>query len=124
MNGDGFLNMCGHGSIGIMMLAVTQELVSNQSSPVKVVLETPAGLVTGFVEYTANGTGEVTLHGVPSFLMSQDIEIRVDRDLTLSVDVAHGGNFFGLIDAQQLDASLEEMTTRQLKEIAAEVCYA
>lgn len=43
MDGGGYLNMCGHGSIGAMTVAVETGVVPMEEPVTKVVMEAPAG---------------------------------------------------------------------------------
>ena len=49
MDGGGYLNMCGHGTIGAMTVALETGMVPMVEPITKVVLEAPAGLVRGDV---------------------------------------------------------------------------
>ena len=121
MNGDGYLNMCGHGSIGIMMVAVSQGLVATEGSQTMVTLETPSGLVKGTVQHDSGEVKKVVLHGVPSFLLESGVTLTLSSGEPISADVAFGGNLFALVNADFLHKNLKETPSAQLKKIAHEI---
>ena len=94
-------NMCGHGSIAIGTIAVELGLVPVEEPVTDVVLETGAGLVTVRVEVNQGKAMSATLQGVPSFLFESNIPLTVfGREIRL--DIVYGGNFFAMVDIQQL----------------------
>ena len=95
----GCLPMCGHGTIGTVTFALERGLVQARE-PGVLRLDTPAGLVEA--HYTqANGHVEsVRLHNVGSYLALEDVAVDCPGLGTLRVDIAYGGNFYGIVDAQ------------------------
>ena len=101
INGGCYDNMCGHGSIACAAIAVDIGLVK-VTEPVTVVkIETISGLVTLEVEVINGHAGNITFHGIPSFLYRPDIELDVFGK-KVRADIAYGGNFFGIVDFRQL----------------------
>lgn len=97
---SGCLPMCGHGTIGMVTIAIEEGLIIPHT-PGKLRLETPAGLVTA--HYRQNEKGKVTsvkVINVPSFLYRQNLEVESSVLGKLTVDVAYGGNFYAIIDEQ------------------------
>ena len=50
MDGGGYLNMCGHGSIGVSTMLVETGMVERVEPVTEIVLEAPAGLIKARVE--------------------------------------------------------------------------
>ena len=104
-NNVGYLGMCGHGTIGLVVtLAYLGRL-----GPGKHRIETPVGEVTAEL----HETGEVTVANVPSYRKSQQVAIVVPGHGTIRGDVAWGGNWFFLVDVEgkQLELSrVDELT--------------
>jgi len=98
--------MCGHGTIGIVSIALEEGLIHPKKEG-ELRLETPAGLVK--ISYTREGekVRSVQLTNVPSFLHSENLAVDCDDLGKLSVDVAYGGNFYAIIDAQKNFSGLE-----------------
>ena len=96
---SGCLPMCGHGTIGTVTTAIENGLVSPKT-PGVLRLDTPAGLVVA--EYRQDGrfVEEVRLTNVPSFLYREGLTATVDGLGDIRVDVAYGGNFYAIVEAQ------------------------
>ena len=88
-NNVGMLNMCGHGTIG---LVVTLGHLG-RIGPGKHRLETPVGIV-GF-EY--DGAHTVTIENVPCYRYRKAVPVHVDGLGTVTGDIAWGGNWFFLV---------------------------
>lgn len=91
-NNVGYLGMCGHGTIG---LVVTLAYLG-RIPPGKHRIETPVGEVTAEL----HETGEVTVANVPSYRKSQQVAVDVPGHGTIRGDVAWGGNWFFLVDVE------------------------
>jgi 4-hydroxyproline epimerase len=105
--------MCGHGTIGIVTIAIEEGIIAPKT-PGTLRLETPAGLVV--ISYTQkdNKVTSVRLTNVPSYLHSRDLDVHCDDLGSLKVDVAYGGNFYAIIDAQAHFAGIEEYRATDL----------
>lgn len=103
---SGCLPMCGHGTIGIVTIAL-EEGILTPKTPGILHLETPAGLVR--IAYTREGNrvSSVRLTNVPAFLYAQNLIVDCDDLGALSVDVAFGGNFYAIVDPQDHFPGLE-----------------
>ncbi len=97
---SGCLPMCGHGTIGMVTIAIEEGLISPKT-PGILRIETPAGLV--HIAYEQNGTKvrSVRLTNVPSFLYAERIPVECEQLGEISVDIAYGGNFYAIIDIQE-----------------------
>ena len=107
---SGCLPMCGHGTMGTVTIAIENGLVTPRV-PGQVTLETPAGKVC--VSYTLKGrkVRSVRLTNVPSFLHSSDLEVDCpELGGTLKFDVAYGGNFYAMIEAQENYSDLAQLS--------------
>ena len=106
---SGCLPMCGHGTIGLVTIAVENGLVTPRE-PGRLALETPAGRVT--VSYRSEGrkVRSVRLTNVPSFLHSAGLEIDMpEMGGTLELDLAYGGNFYAIVEPQAVYGDLSEL---------------
>jgi len=101
MSAGGFRDMCGHGSIGAATLAVEMGIIEAREPETEVVIDVPAGLVRVRVNVKNGKTRGATLQNVPSFLYKSAM-IKVPRLGELPVDIAFGGNFFAIIEAEDL----------------------
>lgn len=110
---SGCLPMCGHGTIGTVTMAVENGLVTPRE-PGKLVLDTPAGVVT--VEYRQEGrfVEEVRLTNVPAFLYAEGLTADVPGLGEVTVDVAYGGNFYAIVEPQPAFRDMDDFTAGEL----------
>jgi proline racemase len=116
MDGGGYLNMCGHGTIAAMTVAVETGMVAMVEPVTRVVLEAPAGLVRGEVRVEGGRVREVSFVNVPAFLYRADLELQVPGMGAIRADIAFGGNFFALVSAPDLGL---ELTPAQIPRLGA-----
>jgi 4-hydroxyproline epimerase len=102
-NNVGYLGMCGHGSMGLM---VTLAHLGRIGAGVHRI-ETPVGVI----EAELNAAGSVTIENVPSFRSLRQIEVKVEGSGSVCGDVAWGGNWFFLTAGHGLDITLENAPT-------------
>ena len=110
---SGCLYMCGHGTIGTVTMAIENGLMTPKT-PGVVNLDVPAGKVVA--EYTMDGeyVESVRLTNVPSFLHSTDLEIDAPGLGKLKVDVAYGGTFYCIVDAQENFTDIADVSVGDL----------
>lgn len=104
MDSGGYLNMCGHGTIAAITVAIQTGLLEKKN---KVLLNTPSGMVECFVTYENDKVKEVSFVNVPAFLLEKDIKILVKDEGWVTVDIAFGGSFFAIVGAKQFDLHLD-----------------
>src|SRR6202161_275264 len=100
-----FLNMCGHGTIGLMVTLPHMGRISRGVCRI----DTNCGPV----EARLNANGSVTIRNVPSFRSSAAVPVNVPGIGRIHGDIAWGGNWFFLIGdhhQQLLFQRIEELT--------------
>lgn len=117
METSGCLPMCGHGTIGIVTFALEHGLVQPRE-PGKLVLEVPAGTIE--IEYGRDGerVRSVRIRNVPSYVARRGLEVEVPGFGPLVIDVAYGGNFYGIIEPQGSYRGLDELGAARLIELS------
>ena len=100
-NNVGYLNMCGHGTIGV---AVTLGHLGRIGAGAHR-LETPVGVV-GFEFDGRNG---VQIENVPSYRLAAGVELNVPGIGRVTGDVAWGGNWFFLVHSHGLDLAVSNV---------------
>lgn len=104
-NNVGYLGMCGHGTIG---LVVTLSHMGN-IKPGQHRIETPVGTVTAEL----HKDGQVTVNNVASYRLAANVAVEVPGYDRVQGDVAWGGNWFFLVREHRLELRLknvEELT--------------
>ena len=123
---SGCLPMCGHGTIGTITIAIEEGLIQPKTTGV-VRMEAPAGLVIaqyrlllssrqrgGLEASSKMKVASVKFTNVPSFLHSSELTADCPELGELVFDVAYGGNFYAIIDAQKNFKGLENYSVDKL----------
>lgn len=110
---SGCLPMCGHGTIGTVTVAIEQNLI-RPKTPGVLNLEVPAGLVRA--EYVQEGrkVTSVKITNIKSYLAAEGLTVECPDLGNLTIDVAYGGNFYGIVDVQTNFPGLEHFSADQL----------
>lgn len=117
MDGGGYLNMCGHGTIGAVTAAIETGMVEMVEPVTKVVLEAPAGIVRAEAEVKDGKVQKVSFVNVPAFLYKKDQKVVLDgKEITL--DISFGGSFFAIVNAKQLGLEIKPENTTALTDLA------
>ena len=110
---SGCLPMCGHGTIGTITVAIEEGLITPKI-PGKIRMETPAGLVQIEYQQTKKKVDWVKLTNVKSYLAAESLIIDCPELGEISFDVAYGGNFYAIIDAQKNFSGVHNFTASKL----------
>jgi 4-hydroxyproline epimerase len=94
-NNVGYLGMCGHGTIGLVVSLAHMGRIA----PGRHRIDTPVGVVTA--ELHADGT--VGVDNVPAWRARKAVTVDVAGHGTVTGDVAWGGNWFFLVEGHGLD---------------------
>jgi proline racemase len=121
MEQDEYVPMCGHCIIGTATTLVATGMVAATEPLTTIRIETPAGLVTCEVEVRDNRIGPVSFTNVEGFLLHRDARIEVEGLGPLTVDVAYGGDFYVLVDADALDIRLTPDNDAEMIATAARI---
>ena len=99
---SGCLPMCGHGTMGVATVLVETGMVEVTEPVTTIRLETPAGLVVADVAVEDGAAMSVTLRNVPSFCVATDRIVAVPGFGEVRYDVAYGGNFYAIVELDEL----------------------
>jgi trans-L-3-hydroxyproline dehydratase len=103
MHNEGFSTMCGHGIIAVATIALERQLIDLGAGGALLVLDAPAGQIRARADLTtANGqrrVSSVSFVNVPSFVFASRVPVRLGAR-TVPVDVAFGGAFYAIVDAE------------------------
>ncbi|OWZ84328.1 proline racemase family protein [Natranaerobius trueperi] len=121
MDGGGYLNMCGHGSIGACKVVVETGMVPVEEPYTKVVLESPAGLINAKVKVENGNIGEVTIENVPSFLYKENVTVDVEDVGKINLDISFGGSFFALVDKNELNLEINSDYSNKILETGLKI---
>jgi proline racemase len=107
----GYLGMCGHGLIGTVASVIEAGIVKTVEPVTHVTVETPSGLMKVRADVSNGKIEGVTFRNQPSFVYKEDLEIEIAHYGKLTVDIAHGGNWYVVVDVGQigLEISVENL---------------
>jgi trans-L-3-hydroxyproline dehydratase len=103
MHNQGYSTMCGHATIAIAKLAVEAGWVTMAEPETKLTIEAPCGVVTAFVTINHGKVGSIRFLNVPSFVAALDETIKVPGLGLVRYDLAYGGAYYALVDADRLN---------------------
>lgn len=106
MDSGGYLNMCGHGTIGASTIAVETGMVEVTEPITDIVLEAPAGLVKAKVRVENGKAKEVSVINVPSFLYKKDVQVELPNIGKVTFDISFGGSFFAIVKDSELKVEI------------------
>jgi proline racemase len=92
--------MSGSNTICVVTALVETGMVAAQEPRTTLRLDTPAGLVQVEAEVRGGKVKSVTFENVPAFAVHLDATVEVPQLGTVTVDVAYGGMFYVIADAQ------------------------
>lgn len=110
-NNVGFLNMCGHGTIGVIKTLFHLGKIGIGKHKI----ETNVGIV----EAELDDEGFVTIENVPSYRYKKDVEIAVNGFGKIKGDIAWGGNWFFLVEDHGL--KIEFSNLAELTKLSAQI---
>lgn len=115
----GYLPMCGHDTIGVCTALIEAGIFPETQTILR--LDTPAGLVEARLTIENGKVKKVAFKNIPSFLYQKNVSIFVDGIGQVHLDIAYGGNFYGLIEAKSLGLSLMPDNASVIVEMAVKI---
>jgi proline racemase len=109
--------MSGTNTICVATVLIETGMVNVTEPSTRLVLETPAGLVDVEAEVTEGKVTQVTFRNVPAFAVHVDAVIDVPELGLVSVDIAWGGMFYVIADAEPLGLRLTPDEGRDIARI-------
>lgn len=103
----GYLNMCGHGTIGVSTVLVEMGYVKKKEPVVELMLEVPAGIVKSRVNVVDGKVKSVVFTNVPAFVYQENCVINLPEVGTVRFDIVFGGSFFALVRASELNTTID-----------------
>jgi trans-L-3-hydroxyproline dehydratase len=124
MHNEGWSTMCGHGIIAVTTIAIQRDLIWPGGPAL--VLDSPAGVVEARAAITTEADGErrvlsVTFRNVPSFVLEAGVPVSLSGGRTLLVDIAFGGAFYAIVDAEAAGLAVDAARLPELRRVGTEV---
>jgi trans-L-3-hydroxyproline dehydratase len=107
MHNEGYSTMCGHAIIALSKFVLDTRLIRRKGEWVGLHIDAPPGLIEAKARRENGIVKYVTFTNVPSFVLYRDQQVEVPGVGRVKYDVAYGGAFYAIVDADKLHLSLE-----------------
>jgi len=124
IHNSGFMDMCGHATIGVSTALVEMGMVPIQKPVTKIVLDTPGGLVTAHVALRGSRAESVTFQNVPAYVDHLDARLEVPGVGVINVDVSYGGNTFVWYAAEDVGLEVSPANVKAIVEMGMTIMAA
>jgi trans-L-3-hydroxyproline dehydratase len=105
MHNEGYSLMCGHGIIAVTKILVERNVMAGPA----ITYDAPAGQIKAHYK-----DGMVSFLNVPSFVLAAGVPVTIGAR-TLYVDVAFGGAFYAIVDAEAAGLAVVPSRLNELK---------
>jgi len=119
MNSFGFLNMCGHGTLGIITALVELGMLSVTKPVTNLTFETLGGLIPLQIESKGGTVQDITFRNLPAFSYRHDIRLDVPSVGHITVDVVFGGLWYVVVEAEQVGLTVNSTHIDELLRLGA-----
>lgn len=96
-----YLDMCGHGTIGLAKTLVTTGQIDLEKRP-SFTLETPAGVIAIDLSTTDGELEAVSLLNVPAYVEHPSVTVELPEEKPIELAIAYSGCRYALVDADRL----------------------
>ena len=124
MHNEGYSTMCGHGIIAVTTIALERGLLHLAGEQQAIVYDAPAGPIRARATVTDEDghcrVERVAFVNVPSFVLHPGVSVQV-AGRTVRVDVAFGGAFYAIVDAEAVGLPLGIPHLQALRQTGMEI---
>ncbi len=129
MHNEGLSTMCGHGVIAVVTIALERGLIVSRQ-PEELVLDAPAGLIRATAKLAAADeparaarVESVAFVNVPAFVSEAGLTVQAGKR-AVKVDVAFGGAFYAVVDAESVGLSIDAAHLQDLRRVGMVIKHA
>jgi trans-L-3-hydroxyproline dehydratase len=121
LHNDGYSTMCGHAIIALTKFVLDTKLIRRRGDRVKLKINAPPGLIESNAWREDGTVKHVTFTNVPSFVLHRDKQVQVPGLGRVKFDVAFGGAFYAIVDAEKLGLELKAGEYNRLIELGRSI---
>ena len=121
LHNEGYSTMCGHAIIALTKFVLDTGLVDKKGMHPQLLIDAPPGQILSTASRENGIVKSVTFKNVPSFVLYRDQEIEVPGLGEIRYDVAFGGAFYAIVDADQVKLSLDPSGVSKLIEAGMQI---
>jgi len=120
LHGDGYVDACIHGTIGIITALVETDHLNPKS---EFQIDTPTGRFRASTTISEDAVIDVQVTNVRSFVFKYlDVAVTTDDEsIELEVPLVFAGNLFGLVDIRDLGLDISATSVEGLIELTAQI---
>jgi proline racemase len=123
MHNEGWSTMCGHGVVAVTTIAIERDLI--WPGPI-LLLDSPAGPIEARASVATGPDGarrvaSVAFRNVASFVFEAGVPVKLSTGRTLLVDIAFGGAFYAIVDAEAAGLPVDGTRLHDLRRLGMEV---
>ncbi|HUL71518.1 MAG TPA: proline racemase family protein [Vicinamibacterales bacterium] len=132
LHNEGFSTMCGHGIIAVATIVFERQLITTRASGQdagsrSLTLDAPAGQIRARARVSPRAHGlrvdDVSFINVPSFVLAASVPVEC-AGRRLNVDVAFGGAFYAIVDAEAVGLAVTPERLPALREAGMTIARA
>lgn len=117
MDAGGYLNMCGHCSIGAVTVLLETGIIEMKEGENNVAIEAPSGLIETVAIVKNSKVESVTIQNVPAFVYKENLTANIDG-LEIPYDICFGGSFFAMVDSEKIGIKLlDKSVSKEITDI-------
>ena len=120
MSAGGYTPLSGHGVIALATTLIETGAVPIDGPDTRITFDTYLGPIQARASVDQGKVRNVRFRNVPSFRLAHKLPIDINGK-NVPVDVAYGGNWYAIVDADALGASLEASHSAELISLGNEV---
>jgi trans-L-3-hydroxyproline dehydratase len=124
LHNEGYSTMCGHAIIALTKFVLDTGLIKKEGTNPKLMIDAPPGLIESRAYLKDGMVHSVSFKNVPSFVLYRDEKITIPGLGTVHYDVAFGGAFYAIVDAEPLNLSLTPRGVAKLIEAGRQIKHA
>ena len=117
MDSGSYLNMCGHGTIGTVTMCLTKGIIHKKEL---ISVDTPSGIIECRAYFKGDQVESIEFTNVPAFILHKGLSIKLNDIGDVSVDIAFGGSFFGIINSSDIGVNIDLSDKQRILELATE----
>jgi len=116
LHNEGYSTMCGHAIIALTKFVLDTALLDKEGPNPQLIIDAPPGQILSTARLDNGVVQSVSFRNVPSFVLLKDQHLDVPGLGRVQYDVAFGGAFYAIVDADQLQLSLAPSGVNRLIE--------
>lgn len=124
LHNEGYSSMCGHGIIATCKVAVEIGHITPSAFPHNIKIDSPAGLISAWVDKNQAGDLSVWFDNVASFAHRLNKVVDVPDFGPVSYDIGFGGAYYAYVDADAIGVSCAGENVEQLIDLGRRIKHA